>query len=108
MVSYAVQYSAFVTIDRGAPEELHVQVADLLKRQIDSGELPPRTKLEPQLDMAQHYGVSRGTVARATGKLIEAGLLRFVKGKGLYTADPDVIKAWRKKAKTGVNPPRGK
>ena len=85
-----------MSLDPSAPEELYMQLADLLMGQIDSGELPPRTKLEPQLDMAQRYGVSRGTVARATDVLTRAGLLRFVKGKGLYTADPDVIKAWRK------------
>lgn len=85
-----------MSVDPSAPEELYVQLADILTGQIASGELPPRTKLQPQLDMAQRYGVSRGTVARATDVLTEAGLLRFVRGKGLYTANPDVIEAWRK------------
>jgi DNA-binding GntR family transcriptional regulator len=85
-----------MSVDPSAPEELYVQLADVLTGQIASGELPPRTKLQPQLDMAQRYGVSRGTVARATDVLTEAGLLRFVRGKGLYTANPDVIEAWRK------------
>jgi DNA-binding GntR family transcriptional regulator len=85
-----------MTIDRGAPEELHAQLAEILRAQIESGELPPRTKLEPQLDMAARYGVSRGTVARATDLLAEEGLVRWVKGRGLFTGEPDVIDAWRK------------
>jgi len=80
-----------MTIDRNAPEELHLQLASLLMDQIKSGELPPRTKLMPQLDMARHYGVSRGTVARATDLLTEEGLIRWVKGRGLWAAEPDCV-----------------
>jgi len=85
-----------MSLDPSAPEELYMQLADLLMGQIRSGELPPRTKLEPQLDMAQRYGVSRGTVARATDVLTGAGLLRFVKGKGLYVGEPEKVAAWKK------------
>lgn len=85
-----------MTIDREAPEELHVQLAEILMGQIESGELPPRKKITPQLDLATKYSVSRGTVARATDLLAEAGLVRWVKGRGLFTAEPDAIDAWRK------------
>ena len=46
--------------------------------------------------MVERYGVSRGTVARATEVLTQAGLVRFVKGKGLYISNPEVIAAWRR------------
>jgi DNA-binding GntR family transcriptional regulator len=85
-----------MSIDRGAPEELHLQLAEILRAQIESGELPPRSKLPPQLDMVQQYGISRGTVARATGLLADEGLVRWVKGRGLYTAEPDAIAAWKR------------
>jgi DNA-binding GntR family transcriptional regulator len=86
-----------MTIDRGAPEEFHAQLADIIRAQIEAGELPPRTKLMPQLEMASHYGVSRGTVAHATDLLADEGLVRWVKGKGLFTAEPDVVASWIKK-----------
>src|SRR5260221_9853241 len=85
-----------MTVDREAPEELPEQLAEILRAQIESGELPPRTKLMPQLDMVQHYGVSRGTVAKATDLLADEGLVRWVKGRCLWTADPAVIETWRK------------
>jgi len=88
-----------MTIDKTAPEELYVQLADILMNQIESGELPPRTKLPPQLEMVDTYDLSRGTVARATEVLTEAGLVHFVKGKGQYVSNPDVIAAWRKQRK---------
>src|SRR5260370_22173596 len=89
--SNAVRYSATMTIDRAAPEELHIQLAEIIRAQIQGGELPPRTKLMTQLDMVQHYGVSRGTVARATDLLADEGLVRWVKGRGLFTSEHDVI-----------------
>jgi len=85
-----------MSLDRTAPEELFAQLADILMGQIASGELPPRTKLPPQLELVERYQVSRGTVARATEVLMEAGLVRFVKGKGLYLGEPEVIERWRK------------
>ncbi len=47
--------------------------------------------------MVQRYGVSRGTMARATDLLTDQGLVRWVKGRGLWTAEPEVIAAWKKK-----------
>lgn len=85
-----------MSIDRGAPEELSLQLAEILRGQIESGDLPPRRKLMPQLEMTEHYGLSRGTVARATTMLSDEGLVRWVKGRGLYVAEPDVIASWKK------------
>ncbi len=50
-VGNAEQYSAAVTVDHGAPEALPEQLAEILRAQIESGELPPRTKLMPQFEM---------------------------------------------------------
>jgi GntR family transcriptional regulator len=90
--------------DPSAPEPMFEQLADHLRGLIEAGNLGPRTKLEPQLEMADHYGVSRGTVARATEILTDEGLIRWVKGKGLYTAEADVIDAWThgRKVRSGV------
>ena len=88
-----------MTVDHDAPEALPEQLAEILRAQIESGELPPRTRLEPQLSMVEHYGVSRGTVAAATKMLADEGLVHWVRGRGLWTSDPDVIDAWKKRRK---------
>jgi GntR family transcriptional regulator len=83
-------------LDRGSPDVLFEQLAELIRTQIESGELPPRRKLMTQDEMAEHYQVSRGTVLRATKILTDEGLLRFVPGKGLFSADPEVIERFRR------------
>jgi DNA-binding GntR family transcriptional regulator len=47
--------------------------------------------------MADELGVSRSTVTAAMKVLTDEGLVRWVKGKGLFTTEPDVIAAWKKR-----------
>jgi DNA-binding GntR family transcriptional regulator len=83
-------------LDPSAPEPLRDQLADLIRDQIRTGELAPRTKLTPSIQMADELGVSRSTVTEAMSLLREEGLVRFVKGKGIFTAEPGAIKEWLK------------
>ena len=85
-----------MSIDRDSPDLLFEQVADLLRRQIASGELPPRRKLATQEELADQLQVSRGTVLRATKVLTDEGLLRFVPGRGLFTADAPAIERFKR------------
>ena len=39
-------YIADITIDRSRPEPLHTQIAEPLAQLIESGELPPGTRIE--------------------------------------------------------------
>lgn len=83
-------------MDRGSPELYSEQVAEILRRQIESGELPPRHKLPTQQAMVDQFDVSRGTVLKACEILTDEGLVRFIPGRGLFTADPEKIAAWKK------------
>jgi DNA-binding GntR family transcriptional regulator len=84
------------SVDRDDPELLSEQVAEIIRRQIESGELGPRRKLPTQQAMVDLYDVSRGTVLRACEILTGEGLIRFVAGRGLYTVDAPAIAAWKK------------
>jgi hypothetical protein len=57
--------------------------ADLLA-DLDSGELPPGTRLPSEGALADVYGVSRPTVRRAIAALIEQERLKVVHGRGTY------------------------
>jgi GntR family transcriptional regulator len=81
-----------MTVDPDSPDLLFEQVAEILRGQIASGELPPRRKLPTQEDLADQLKVSRGTVLRATRVFTDEGLIRFVPGRGLFTVDPDVMR----------------
>ena len=71
-------------IDHYSPTPLYIQVADMLRAQIASGELPPGRPLPSQRTLIQEYGLARGTVARAMAILVEEGLVVIVPGKGAY------------------------
>src|ERR1700683_4849135 len=62
------------------------QVATDTEADIDSGTIPPDTRLPTELELAEQYGVSRVTVRRAIALLRERGKVVTVHGRGTYTA----------------------
>jgi len=60
-------------------------IADLTE-QIDRGQLLPGEKLPSTRELAQHYGVSRGTVRDAINRLLDSGVLRGHTGLGVFVA----------------------
>jgi GntR family transcriptional regulator len=67
---------------------VYVQLADLLRRQIATGELQPRRPIPSIRHLQQTYGVSDGTVKKAVQVLRDEGLVRTVPGRGVYVIDP--------------------
>jgi len=64
------------------PRPHYRQLADQLKRAIDSGEYPPGSLLPPEPEIAASYGVSRATVNNAVAVLRAEGLVRVLRGRG--------------------------
>lgn len=75
-------------LDPDDPEPLYRQLADLIRAQILSGEMPPRRSLPSKRTLSQQYGVSVRTVEHAMKLLIAEGLIRTVHGKGQRVTDP--------------------
>jgi GntR family transcriptional regulator len=73
-------------IDRDSPVPLHAQLADILRRQIVSGELTSR--VPSILSLAQEHGVSHRTADHALRTLTSEGLIIAVRGKGFYVVPP--------------------
>ena len=72
-------------IDHDGPSLVWEQVRDDLLADLDSGELPPGTRLPSEQALADDiYGVSRPTVRRAIAALVEQGRLKVVHGRGTY------------------------
>jgi GntR family transcriptional regulator len=71
-------------IDHYGPTPLYIQLADILREQITSGEIEPGRPLPSQRTLIQEHGLARGTVARAIAILVEEGLVVIVPGKGAY------------------------
>lgn len=75
-------YTPDITIDRESSIPLHAQIAEPLIRLIESGQLPPGTKLEDEVSMAERLQVSRPTARRALETLTNRGLIIRRRGAG--------------------------
>lgn len=79
-----------LVVDRSSPVPLYFQVASQLERLIESGELPPGTRLENEIALADALGVSRPTMRSAIAYLVDRGLLRRRRGIGTEVLHPKV------------------
>ncbi len=74
----------------------YYQIANLLRRRIEEGELGPGDKLPRELDLAKSFGVSRVTLRQALSILEADGLLDRERGNGTFVAkslnSPEKIK----------------
>ena len=83
----------------GAPGALplHLQVSEMLTREIQAGILLDGERLPPEREMAKHLGVSIGTLRKALADLVEKEMLERVQGSGNYIRhkpDPKSISAF--------------
>ena len=74
-------------IDKDLDTPVYVQLADLLRAQIPDGSLAPRRPLPSIRTLTQTYGVADGTVKKAVAVLRAEGLVRTVRGRGVYVVD---------------------
>jgi len=75
-----------VKIDETSPEHPYLQLAGLLRADIQSGkitnQIPTVTKL------TEKTGLAVGTVRRAVNILVSEGLVETVPGRGTFVIDP--------------------
>lgn len=69
------------------PQPLWVQAADHIAGQIADGTLRPGMRLPPERELCERLGISRVTLRKALGRLIEDGLLSPSHGRGWYVAE---------------------
>jgi GntR family transcriptional regulator len=71
-------------IDPSADRAVFRQLADLLRTQIESGQLAPGQALPSELRLAQEYGISRTTVRQAIAQLRTEGLVTVDRPRGTF------------------------
>jgi GntR family transcriptional regulator len=74
-------------IDRWNPEPVYLQLAAILRGQIERAELVPRQPLPSESYLTGHYGVSRGTARRAVQVLRDEGLVVTIAQRGTYVSE---------------------
>lgn len=71
-------------IDHLGDEPAYLQLTDILRKMIMSGEIPPRSPLPSIKTLTQTYEVAKGTAEKALAVLRSGGLVRTVPGRGVY------------------------
>src|SRR5581483_10600232 len=71
-----------ISLDRSSPVPLYFQVAQQLAHAIESGEVPPGSRLSNELEFAQRLGLSRPTMRKAMEYLVDKGFVVRQRGVG--------------------------
>ncbi|GAA3494526.1 hypothetical protein GCM10019016_016260 [Streptomyces prasinosporus] len=74
-------------LDPMSAKPLYVQLADVIAKKIESGDLAPDRPIPSENHLAEAYGVARLTARRAAQELRERGLIVTVRGKGSFVVD---------------------
>jgi GntR family transcriptional regulator len=75
-----------VGIDRGAADYLYVQLANVLRGRIQSGEMPRGSRIPSLDELVAEFDLAEMTVRRALKILIDEGLIETRPGRGTYVS----------------------
>lgn len=71
-------------LDRRNPAPLYFQLKELVREQIEHGDLRPGEMLPTEKSFEEKYGLSRITIRQALGKLVQDGYITRTRGKGSF------------------------
>jgi DNA-binding GntR family transcriptional regulator len=78
-----------MTVDANDPRPPYQQVADDLRRKIQTGEYAPNMRLPSVRQLAKDYGLSAQTIQSALRELRHDGLVVSQQGRAYFVRDPD-------------------
>jgi GntR family transcriptional regulator len=73
-------------VDPIAPVPPYRQIAEIVRRRIDSGKYRPDTRIPTESELVEEFEVARTTARRAVAVLREEGLVYTVPNRGSYVA----------------------
>jgi GntR family transcriptional regulator len=74
-----------------APVPRYRQIANIIRRRIESGELQPERPIPSEAQIMEEFGVARATARHAAELLRDEGLVVKVPGLGTFVRKPE---AW--------------
>ena len=76
-----------MTVDHEGKTPVYLQIAAILRGQIERGELVPGRPVPSETQLMQRYEVARLTARKAVRVLADEGLVEVVQGRGVYVAE---------------------
>jgi len=73
-----------VTVDHDGKTPLYLQIAAILRGQIERGEIAPGRPVPSETQLMGRYEVARLTARKAVRVLADEGLVEVVPGRGAY------------------------
>ncbi|MEU8122147.1 GntR family transcriptional regulator [Spirillospora sp. NPDC049024] len=77
-----------MTIDHEGATPKYLQLAAILRKRIESGEIPPGRRIPSETELEAEFDLARGTIRAAIVALRDAGLVETVRGKGSFVVGP--------------------
>ncbi|WDZ85203.1 GntR family transcriptional regulator [Micromonospora cathayae] len=74
-------------IDPRSHTPVYIQLADLLREQIESGKVPPGSVLASETRLSQEHGIGRESVRMAVAILRSEGLVSTSRGRGTWVRE---------------------
>jgi DNA-binding GntR family transcriptional regulator len=74
-------------VDHEADVPPYLQIAAIIRRRIESGELAPGKPVPSVAQIVGEYGVARTTAQKALRALRDEGLVRIVQGWGTFVTE---------------------
>jgi DNA-binding GntR family transcriptional regulator len=71
-------------IDREDHQKLYIQLLQIIKKKIESGEWPLNSQIPTEEELCNTFSVSRATVRTAVLELVRQGYLKRQQGKGTF------------------------
>lgn len=75
------------TMDISRKDPLYMQLYDYIRNEIQSGKIPPLSKLPSQRKLAEHLKVSRNTIDAAYQQLLAEGYIQTEERKGFFVVE---------------------
>ncbi|MFD1414371.1 GntR family transcriptional regulator [Oceanobacillus jeddahense] len=77
-------------LDKNVPIPLYFQLKELILREIKNGVYEVGNTIPTELELSEHFEISRTTVRQAITELVQDGWLYRVKSKGTFVARPKI------------------
>lgn len=77
-------------LERFDPKPLYVQLGDIIREKIESGEWKPHQVIPSENELSKIYGISRMTARSVVSEFVREGMLYRVQGKGTFVVEPKI------------------